>query len=366
MAGGVNLIGTWTTSGTATITINATTKAVTISPAADNVGGVVTQQIATEVGKRYALSWDLNSSAQMWRSIGTASTGADIVGDNVSTVPESKLTFVATTTSVWVKFYRIPTGSATVASIRFEEVPANRESARRLNGRSQRFSIDAAAAGLRTTNTLQYVGGWIKFQYLPSNGVYILDMSIPEAGTTSQRRARIIYDPTASKILASNADGTAYVENYVSSTGLTVDSWHYIGIMLAADASPKIIWDQTIGGPNTTGTNPVVSNTLGTLQLGARIATTPTSFAPVILGDWVWCNGFLPTNAQILALAAGNRPTNVAGFNPSHYWPLNGTATTEASLAAAATLTSPTAPATVLGPDYIVPLPTEVLPLMMF
>jgi hypothetical protein len=84
------------------------------------------------------------------------------------------------------------------------------------------------------------------------------------------------------------------------------------------------------------------------------------------LADWVWCAGFLPTTAQIQALAAGSRSSDIAGFTPSFYWPLEGTTVTEPSAAGVAELTANTVPANVVGPQYIVPLPADILPLLMF
>ena len=366
-----NLLGPWTPVGTGTVTVNATTGAVTITPANDSTAAIARQQIATEVGKQYAFTYELQTSAQTWRMIGTAAGIGDIVGSNVSTVNETKVTFTATTTSVWVELSRTSAGTTTTGNFRFEEVPPGQASARRLNGRNQYFNIDAAAAGLRTTNSLQYAGGWFKFQYMPPAAAYLLDWAIPNAvASGGQQRARLFYDPSVPKIAASNAgssaNGNKYAENWVPSTGLTADTWHYVGIALAGDGGVRVVYDGTIGG-TTTGTGvPEVASYLGTFQLGARTGSTPTLYAPVILGDWIWCSGFVPTDAQIQLLAAGNRPSDIADFDPTYYWTFNQTGTTEPSLGATATLTAPTAPATVVGPSYVVPLPAEILPLLMF
>lgn len=371
MPAGKNLIGAWTPLGTGTVTVNATTKAVTIAPANDATQTTARQQIATEVGKRYWVTYELQTSTQMWRNLGTTAGGGDVVASNVSTVNETKLSFVATTTSVWMDLARTAAGTTTVGSIRFEEAPTANASARRLNGRTQYFKLDAAASGLRTLNTLQYLGGWFKFQWLPTAAVYLLDFAVPDAVTSGgQSRARLFYDPTATKIAASNggsaAGGNKYAENWqTASPG--VDTWHYVGIILAADGGVQLVYDGTIGG-TTIGTGvPEAGQYLGTLQLGSRNGSAPTNFAPVVLGDWVWCAGTLPTNPQIAALAAGNRPDAVAGFNPTYYWPMEQTTVSETSAtAAAATLTANALPATVVGPAYVVPAPSEVFPLLFF
>lgn len=370
-AGPPNLIGAWTKVGTGTMTVNATTGAVSVTPAGDDTATVARQQIATEIGKTYWLTYELQTSAQMWRTLGTAAGQGDIIGVNVSTVPETKLQFTATTTSIWLDFARTALNTTTVGNIRLEEAPAGFPAARRLNGRSNYFSFDAATAGLRRWNSLQYLGGWFKLQYMPTAGVYLLDFAIPDVTTSGgSQRARIVYDPVNSKMLASNggsaANGNKYSESYRSTTGLTADTWHYVGIRLAGDGAVAVVYDSNIGGTIMGNGVPEVGQYLNVLHLGSRNGSTPTSFAPAILSDWIWCEGFVPTNDQILALAAGNRPTDIAGFAPTFYWPLEGAATTEASVTGTATLAAPVAPAVVVGPSYIVPPPDDTLPIIFF
>ena len=370
-AGSANQIGTWTAIGTGTVAVNATTKAVTITPANDGTITTARQQIATEIGKRYWVTYELQTSAQMWRSLGTTAGATDIVNVNVSTVSETKLQFTATTTSVWMDLARTAAGTTTVGNIRFEEAPAANPPARRLNGRTQYFKLDAAAAGLRTWNSLQYLGGWVKFQYMPTAGVYLLDFAIPDAvASGGGQRARIVYDPVTPKIFASSsgsvAGGNKYSENWLPPAGLTVDTWHYVGIMLAADGGVRIVYNGTIGGTTTGTGTPEIAQYLGVLHLGSRNGSAPSSFSPVLLSDWIWCVGFIPTNAQIAEIVAGNRPNTITGFSPTLYWPMEGTALDEPSSAGVAVLTANTQPGQVVGPAYIVPAAAEVLPLLMF
>lgn len=357
----------WITGGTGTTAISSISGNLTVTPANDTTRTYFRQQLLTEIGKTYWITWDLVTSNQMWRMLGTTENGTDIVNINVSVVSENKIVFTATTTSVWLEFNRVSAGGATVGSVRCEEVTPGRVSARRLNGRTQVFKIDAGAASLRTSNSLQYFGGWFKFQTMPTSAAYILDCGVPDATASGgQQRARLLYDPAVPKIMASNAGVSKYAENYVSSAGLAADQWHYVGMRLAADGGVTVIYDGTIGG-TTTGTGvPEVANYLGTIQFGARTGTTPTSYAPVILSDWIWCNGFVPTNTQILALAAGNRPPSVSGLSPTYYWTLDGTAVTEASSTGTATLTAPTSPASVVGPEFISAPVDEILPCLFF
>jgi hypothetical protein len=370
-AGSNNRIGTWTAIGTGTVTVNATTKSVTITPANDGTITIARQQITTEIGKRYWVTYEHQATLQIWRNIGTTAGGTDIVNVNVSSGVENKFNFVATTTSVWMDFARTSAGTTTVGNIRFEEAPAANPPARRLNGRTQFFKLDAAAAGLRTSNSLQYLGGWVKFQYMPTAGVYLLDFAIPDAvASGGGQRVRIVYDPVTPKIFASSGGSTAagskYIENYRTPTGLTVDTWHYVGVALAANGAVTLVYDNNIGG-TTTGTGvPEVANYLTVLHLGSRNGATPSSFAPVIYSDWVWCAGFVPTNDQITAIANGNRPNNIAGFAPTFYWPLEGTALDEPSSAGVAVLSANTQPGQVVGPAYIIPPTAEIFPLMMF
>lgn len=359
----------WVGGGTGTRTISSSTGAMTVTPANDTTRTYWRQAVAVTPGKTYAITWDLASSTQMWRMLGTTEGADDILAVNVSTVPESRVTFTATTAFVWLEFNRISAGTTTITSVRFEEVIPTRAPARRLNGRSQAFAINASSAGLRTSNALQYVGGWFKFHFMPTSNAYLLDMAIPDAvATGGQQRARILYDPAVPKILASNAGTSKYAESWRSTTGiLAVDEWHYVGMILSGDGAVSLVYDGTIGG-TTTGTGvPEVANYLGTLQLGARVGSTPTFYANAVLGDWVWCNGFVPTNGQIAALAAGSRPTDIAGFAPTHIWRMDQTGSTEPSVtASAATLTATTAPATVTGPDYLVQPSDTILPLLIF
>lgn len=370
-AGRNNLIRTenWIGGGTGTRVLSTSTGSLAVTPANDTTRTYWRQAVAVTPGKSYAITYDLYTVTQMWRMLGTTEGAEDIIAVNVSTVPETRVTFTATTSTVWLEFNRVSAGTATVNSVRFEEIIPARASARRLNGRSQAFSINASAAGLRTSNGLHYVGGWFKFHYMPTAAAYLLDMAIPDAvATGGQQRARILYDPAVPKIFASNAGTTKYAENWRSTTGiLAVDEWHYVGMILAGDGAVSLVYDGTIGG-TTSGTGvPEVANYLGTLQIGARVGTTPTNYANAVLGDWVWCNGFVPTNAQISALAAGNRPADIAGFAPTHVWRMDQAGNTEPSVTAnAATLTATTAPATVTGPDYIAPPSDTILPCLFF
>lgn len=359
----------WVGGGTGTRTISSTTGALSITPANDTTRTYWRQAVAVTPGKSYAITWDVLGATSMWRILGKTEGAEDIFPVNVSTAPESRLTFTATTSVVWLEFNRISAGTATVNSVRFEEIIPDRASARRLNGRSQAFAINASAAGLRTSNSLQYVGGWFKFHFMPTAAAYLLDMAIPDAvATGGPQRARILYDPSVPKIMAANAGVTKYAENWRSTTGvLAVDEWHYVGIILAGDGGVSLVYDGAIGG-TTIGTGvPEVANYLGTLQLGARVGSTPTSYANAVFGDWVWCNGFVPSNDQIAALASGRRPSEIVGFSPTYYWRMDQTGATEPSVTAnAATLTATTAPATVTGPDYLVPPSDTVLPLIFF
>jgi hypothetical protein len=372
MPAGQNLIGAWTTLGTGTVTINATTGSVTIQPAGDNTPTTVRQQITTEIGKRYWFTYELQSSnnTQTWRSIGTTPGAGDILSINTSTIPETKFEFTATTTSIWLDLARTAAGTTITGNFRFEEYPPGGAAARRLNGRSQYFKLDAGAAGLRTSNSLQYIGGWFKFQYVPTSAVYLMDFAIPDAvASGGQQRARIFYDPGNTKIAASSggssANGNKYQERWVTASP-GADTWHYVGISIAGDGAVTLVYDGTIGGTTTATGIPEVANYLTVLHLGSRNGTTPTLYAPAILADWVWCAGFLPTTAQIQALAAGSRPSDIVGFNPSFYWRLEGTTVAEPSAAGVAELTANIAPANVVGPSYIVPLPADILPLLMF
>ena len=366
---GANMIkaANWIAGGTGTTSISATSGYLTITPANDTTRTYLRQQLLTEVGKTYWVSWDLVTSNVMWRMLGTTENGTDILNVNVSAVSENKFVFTATTTTTWLEFNRVSAGAASVGSVRCEEVTPGRATARRLNGRNQFFKFDAAAAGMTVPNSNQFLGGWVKFQIISNSTSYILDFGTPDAATVGgQQRVRVFYDPGNVKLAAATGGATLYSENSITNAGLTADTWHYIGVIVGADRTVKIVYDTTIGGTTTTTNIPEAGNFLQSLHLGSRSGTTPASFGPVILSDWIWCNGFIPTNQQILALAGGNRPTAVSGLTPTHYWTLDGTATTEDSKTGTATLTALTAPASVVGPDFIVPPPDEILPCLFF
>ena len=357
----------WVAGGTGTTTRNATTGALTVTPANDTTRTYYRQQVGVQIGRTYQITWELQTTNVMWRMLGTTAGSDNIVAVNVSTATENKLTFTATTTSVWFEFNRVSSGATTVGLIRFEEVPPGAASSRRLNGRNQYFRLAAGTAGLLTANANHYVGGWIKWQYLPTSGAYIADFATSDATTSGgQNRARIVYDPSVPKILASTGGATLYSENFINITAPVPDTWHYVGMAIAANRTVRIIYDTTIGGTTSGTGTPEAANLFQTLQLGARVGTTVSSYSPILLADWIWCSGFVPTDAQILALANKNRPSNISGFDPTYYWPLEGTLITEDSVNDAATLTASNVPGTNVGPDYIVPTPTEILPLLMF
>jgi hypothetical protein len=369
LAGSTNKVGTWTPLGTGTVTVNATTRAVTIVPAGDGTATTARQQIATEVGKTYWWTYELQTSTQCWRSIGTTAGGTDIVNVNVSTVSENKFVFTATTTSVWIELTRTSSGTTRTGNHRFEEAPPGVALGRRLNGTNQYLKLDVAAAGLRTSNTLQYIGGWFKFQYTPTAMSYLLDWAVPDLTTTGgAQRCRIFYDPTVPKIAASNsgsaANGNRYMEDAHTGTP-TADVWRYIGVSLAANGAVTCIYDDSVSG-TPSGSAPDVGNYLTVLHLGSRNNTTASGFAPVAYADWVWCEGFIPTNAQITELMAGKRPADISGFSPTYYWPLEGSATVESSTGGVADLTANAQPGTVIGPYYTLPVSEDILPLLMF
>lgn len=369
---GINLIGTWTQVGTGTASVNATTKAVTISPAGDGTPCAMRQQITTEIGMTYWWTFELQTtSTSMWRAIGTTAGGTDIFGLNVATNPETKLVFTATTTSVWLELTRTSSGTTRTGNHRFEKAPPGSSKARRINGVNQYFKLDVAAAGLRTSNSLQYIGGWFKWQYVPTSMAYLLDWAVPDLTTTGGgQRARIFYDPTVPKIAASSsgsaANGNRYMEDAHAGTP-TADEWRYIGISLAANGAVSCVYNGAINGTSS-GTAPDIGNYLTVLHLGSRNNTTASGFAPAIYADWVWCAGFVPTNAQLTELMGGKRVTDVTGFAPTYYWPLEGTTTVESSTAGVADLTANTQPGNVVGPPYAVPvvISDEIPPLLMF
>jgi hypothetical protein len=285
----------------------------------------------------------------MARQLGTSEGTGDLVGYNASAVGDNKINFIATTTTTWVSFIRLTAGAPSVSSISLEEVKSNTSKSRRLNGTNQFFSLDAQANLLRMSNANWYIGGFVAFTYMPASGFYFADfgrydLSVP----TGSARVRLYWDPTNSKVAGSTAEtsGSSYRENYIVAT-LQPSTWYYVGLICKANADVQVVLDTQKGTSYVGTVLPPVSATeiCRVLQFGARTANPRTAFAPCRFSNWLWCSNWIPSDAQLLELAAGKLPSEISGFAPPnganlYQWPMGASTGDETSTADAATMVS--------------------------
>jgi hypothetical protein len=331
-----NLItpGGWTTGGASGVAVDRTTGEVRFVKSGTTKS--YARYIATtKLDTKYWLVYSQTSAMLgVGRQIGTAAGMGNVVAYAETLGADVKIEFTAVSTQTHIEFSRSAVGTVSADAIILQEVPENRTSARRLNGRTQSFRLDAFATGLRTANHLFYLGGWVRLLYVPMGAIYVLDFgrsdvvsTVPGAG-----RVRVVYDPINSKLLASTGsfDGLAYRETTLT-TALIADTWYHIGLIVQENADVTLLFNKVMGTAPT-GTIPTPSDTdvCRVLRLGARVGAT-TSFAAMSCSDWVWCSGFIPPMAYIEALASGTQPGAISGFQPTYHWPMVQTGATEPS-----------------------------------
>ena len=289
----------------------------------------------TKPGTRYWLTYSQTSTTiGVGRQIGTTAGTGNVVAYAETIGAEVKVEFTAPGTETHIEFSRSAVGTVSADAVILQELPENRTSARRINGRTQTFSLDAAATGLRTANYLWYIGGWVRLHHVPTAAVYLMDFGRAD-GTTSGGlgRVRVVYDPINAKLLASTGAfvGTAYRETAIQ-TALAEDAWHHIACIAQENGDVTLMVNKVIGQP-ATGSIPALSDTdvCRVLRLGARVGAT-TGYAAASYSDWVWCSGFIPPMAYIEALASGTQPSAITGFRPTYHWPMVMTGTTELSV----------------------------------
>ena len=275
--------------------------------------------VTTEVNKTYLLSWSNDTATVMFRQIGSAEGLADIRGANVSVPGDNKLEFTAISTTTWISFQRTTSATVTISSPILEEVKTGTLPARRLNGKSQYFSLDAQTSGLRISNFNWYIGGFVAFTYMPTAGVYLmdfgrLDAAVPAGGAA---RVRLFWDPDNQKIAASTAENTGvnYRENYIIKQ-FQVDTWYYVGITALANAD-VLVRLGTQKGASYQGTSIPPTSTgeiCRFLQIGARVINPRTNYAPCRFSNWVWASNWIPSDAQINQLAEGKTPDQITGL----------------------------------------------------
>jgi hypothetical protein len=344
----------WVNSGPGTITINPDTGQ--ISMVTNGIRTAVTQVVPTEIGAAYRLTYHTVTADAVASPAGSsAQTPSDYVLDFLRTPApgDHGFDFTATTTTTYVGFARVPSGTPTVSSPTLEKVPAGAPKARRLNGTSQYFTLDVSAAGLRTANHTWFIGGWVRFTYMPTAGVYLLDFGDPAAAGGAGRN-RLIYDPVTPKLFCSSSalNGTSYRECAHNVT-LQKDVWYHIGMMCFAAGDIQLMFNGEPVGTKTGSITPYIETLCKRLTIGARTGASVTNHSPVRCGDWLWSSNSLPTYAQVEQLAQMKRPNAVSGFTPTYWWAFDQTSTTEPSLGATATLTASGAPTTVVGPMVI-------------
>jgi|GEM_PF-3895023 len=367
MADFTNLLkpgGAWITGGPGTVSIDAVTGQITMTT--DGTGLVYCRRgVPTEVNKSYQLTWSNDTAQVMFRQIGSAEGLADIRGANVSANGDNKIEFTAISTTTWISFQRTTAATVIVSVPILQEIPASAKSARRLNGKTQYFSLDVQTAGLRMSNATWFIGGFVAFTYMPTVGVYLMDFGRldPASPAGGANRIRLLWDPDAKKLAASTAEttGTNYRENYIIST-LEVDTWYYVGVTALANADVLVRLGTQKGASYIGTTLPPVSVTeiCRFLQLGARVATARTNFSPVRYSNWIWSSGWIPSDSQINALAAGTAPADVSGLTAPagtniYHWPMTVETGNEASLI---TTTAPLVSNSTYGSIITVPGPS--------
>lgn len=348
----VNLLrpgGVWITGGPGTVAISATTGQMTIT--ADGTGMVYARRgIPTQVNRPYQLTWSNDTSAVMFRQIGSSEGLSDISTSFPSVAGDNKLEFVATSTTTWVSFHRTTAAAVTISSLILQEVPVNASSARRLNGKNQYLSIDAQTSALRLSNANWYIGGFFALNYMPATGFYLVDFGRldPAAPAGGAGRVRLFYDTDQDKLAVSTAETTGlnYRENYLIQP-LQVDTWYYVGITALANADVLLTFN-TVKGASYVGTviPPIsVSEICRVLQIGARSINPRTGFAPCRFSNWIWASNWIPSNVQLGLLAGGKPPAEVPGLTAPtgaalYHWPMSGAATEPSLINAAAPLVS--------------------------
>jgi hypothetical protein len=353
---------TWTSSGSGTVTVDPATGKITLAATGTDTLAV-RQGVPTTVNKRYQLTWSNDTAVLVNRQIGSTEGGSNIVTPGTGVTGDNKVEFTATTTVTWISFLRSTAGTATVSSVILQEIPAGAASARRLNGLNQYFSLDAQAKLLRLSNANWFIGGFVAFTYIPAAGVYLMDFGRTDPGSTAggAGRVRLFYDPDATKIAVSTSQlaGTNYRENYIIKP-LQLDTWYYVGLIAKANADVQVVLG-TERGASYIGTVIPSVDTSGIcrlLQLGARAISPRTNFTPARYSNWIWASNWIPSDAQINALAGGVAPQDLAGFTAPtganlYHWPMSVASGDEPSIRDTATLVSNSlyaSPVTVPGP----------------
>lgn len=356
--------GSWTTGGPGTVTVDPVTGALTIKT--DGTSPTYARRsVTTEIGKKYSLSWSLDTTLVTFRYVGSTAGGSDLVPYNASAVGDNRREFTATTTTTWIELSRSTAATATTTSnFILEKIPESGRVARRLNGRSQFFAIDAQQSGLRVANSNFFIGGWVNFTYMPAASVYLADFGRLDPASTGggASRIRLFWDAANTKLALSTSDvqGSIYRENYVV-TQLMPGGWYYIGAIVKANADVQLVLDGQLSTSYIGTTVPPLSATeiCRVLHVGARVVSPATNFAPVRYADWIWCSNWLPTTDHLNSLASGVRPHELAGFTPPsganlYHWPMeagSGDELTKGGGNPLIALPSATTPGLVGGPD---------------
>lgn len=322
----------WTLSAGATI--DSGTGAITLVSTGTKVFARYVAE--TFVGKKYVLTYNVPTSQPVFRAIGTAAGAANILASAQSpTSGDERIEFTATGTQTHIEFSRTTTGTALAGSILVTDLAENRTSGRRLNGISQTFKLDIAAAGMPTNNFNWYLGGWIRFTYLPTSAVYIAEFGRPDPASSNPGagRVRLVYDVLNKRLLASTAqnDGNNYRECRIE-TDLRDNVWYHVAMMVDDLGDVRLVING-ISASVYVGVSPdPATDVCRVITLGARGGSPATFQAPISYSDWIYCSGFVPTGSQIATLAAGSRPNAVQNLQPTCHWAMTETATTEPSI----------------------------------
>ena len=105
----------------------------------------------------------------------------------------------------------------------------------------------------------------------------------------------------------------------IASAAYTTDTWHHICGVFTSSTSRTIYLDGANSSENTESQN-VNFNLFDQILIGTYRTVTAAYFSGKIAGCSIWNTGL--SEAQIISLAGGESPLNVASDNLVDFWPL--------------------------------------------
>lgn len=263
------------------------------------------------------------------RKVGAAQEGGEYIPLAAGVLGVNAETFTPITNKVWVQFQRLSNNTAIANDLRLTDLQPPNLAARSLNGTNQYFYQDNVANGFSGRNANFFIGGWWNLNPLPTTGApYFYDFGTTDAAASGGAgRVRLVYDIANNRLVASNMHNSAsgYREHYLENPGFVANTPVFIGIGVKADGDPYPVIGTRRGGGVVGGGMPTLSNVLGQqLRIGTTVRTTPAAgnYVKGSVWDVFWSVGSIPSDAVLNAVAAGQRPHQISGFEPSYLWPM--------------------------------------------